>query len=194
MDLKISDELGKTEGVYFQAETENGNLICDYSRKRASKNKFDRKKQIQKALIQIKNPSKPVRRLKFIKQVSKTKLILNTKLIEKQELLDGIKGYYTNLKDVSPELIISRYKDLWNVEKSFRIAKSDLLARPIFHHKKESVKAHILVVFVALAVTKSIELKTNRSIRNIKDEIWETLDIELLDSLTGKRYIKRSEY
>jgi transposase len=191
---EVSGYLDKKESIYFQTETGKGTLVCDYSVNRASKNRSDRKKQVQKALDQINNPGRSIKRLKYVKQVSKIKFTLNKELIEKQEALDGIKGYYTNLKEVSPKLIISRYKDLWNVEKSFRIAKSDLLARPIFHHKKESIKAHILIVFVALAVTKSIEIKTGKSIKRVRDEIWEILDIHIKDSLTGKEHIKRSEY
>lgn len=191
---EISSKLNKTEGVYFQTETENGTLVCDFSQKRANKNKSDRNKQIQKALNQINNPGKFINKLRFLKQTSRAKFALNQKLIEKQETLDGIKGYYTNLKEASPQLIISRYKDLWHVEKSFRIAKSDLLIRPIFHFKKENIQAHVLVVFVALAITKSIELKTSKSIQNIKDEIWDIEDIEVEDTLTGRKYILRTEY
>ena len=110
--------LNKNEGIYFQTETPNGTLICDYSVKRATKNRFDREKQIQKAQNQINNPGK-IKKLRFLKQTanSKSKYELNQKLIEKQELLDGIKGYLTNLKEIDPKLIISRYKDLWHVEK-----------------------------------------------------------------------------
>lgn len=189
---EMSESLNKTEGIYFQAETPNGTLICDYSVKRATKNRFDREKQIQKALKQINNPGK-IKKQRFLTQTSKQKFELNQNLINKQELLDGIKGYITNLKDPNPALIISRYKDLWHVEKSFRIAKSDLQTRPIYHHKLENVKAHILIVFVALAISKSIEIKLNKSIQKIKDEIWQIEDIELHDTLTNKTWVIRTE-
>lgn len=189
---EMSETLNKTEGIYFQTETINGTLICDYSIKRATKNRFDREKQIQKALKQINNPGK-IKKQRFLTQTSKQKFELNQKLIEKQELLDGIKGYITNLKDPNPALIISRYKDLWHVEKSFRIAKSDLQTRPIYHHKLENVKAHILIVFVALAISKSIEIKLHKSIQKVKDEIWEIEDIELHDTITNKTWVIRTE-
>lgn len=191
---KISNSLSQKEGIYFQVKTGYGNLICDYSVKRASKDKSDRTKQITKAQDQIRSQNKFVKKLRFLKEVSRSKFELNTDLIKKDELLDGIKGYYTNLENIAPQLIISRYKDLWHIEKSFRIAKSDLLARPVFHHKKESIKAHILIVFVGLCLVKAIEIKTGKSIRKIKDEIWEILDNEIEDNLTKARYIKRDEY
>ena len=52
----------------------------------------------------------------------------------------------------TPEFVISAYHQLWHVEKSFRMSKHDLRARPIYHHKRESIEAHLAVVFAALAV------------------------------------------
>lgn len=189
----ISKNLGKKEGRFFQLETEKGTLICDYSKKRAAKDRDDRKKQLLKAQHQITNPSKVTKRSRFIKQTRKLLFSLNEDLIKKDEMLDGIKGYYTNLKNVHPSLIISRYHDLWQVEKSFRIAKSDLLARPIFHYKETSIKAHVLIVFISLCITKSIELKTKISIKKVKEIIWEVEDIKFKDKLTDRVFIKRME-
>ena len=188
---ELSGSLNKTEGIYFQVETDKGLLICDYSTKRANKNRSDRKKQIQKALDQINSNYKQNKRLRFLKETSKTTSILNQDLIEKDELLEGIKGYYTNLKDQDPKLIVSRYKDLWHVEKAFRIAKSDLLARPIYHFKKESIKAHILIVFLSLCLSKAIELKNNKSIKTVKDMILSVPDITLKDNITNQTYTKK---
>ena len=167
----ISEELHQTEGIFTKTQTDKGILICDYLVKRANKNRSDRKKQILKAEFQLKNQEKVIKRSRFLTQENKLNFKLNLDLIKKDELIEGIKGYYTNLESEDPNLIISRYKDLWHVEKSFRIAKSDLLARPIFHFKETSIKAHILIVFISLAITKSIELKTNHSIRKIKELI-----------------------
>ena len=102
-----------------------------------------------------------------------------------------IKGYYTNLEDISPQLIVSRYHDLWHVEKSFRIAKSDLKARPIYHRKKDMILAHILIVFVSLCISKALELKTGYSIKLIKKNIMRINDVTLQDSLTKQFMTKR---
>ena len=187
----ISNELNQTEGVYSKTKTDKGILICDYSVKRANKNRSDRKKQIQKAEFQMLNQEKIIKRSRFLTQENKLNFKLNLDLIKKDEMIEGIKGYYTNLEKEDPNLIISRYKDLWHVEKSFRIAKGDLLARPIYHFKETSIKAHILIVFISLAVTKSIELKTSQSIRRIKETIWKIEDIALKDSITQKQITKR---
>ena len=61
--------------------------------------------------------------------------------------------------------MIGAYHQLWRIEKSFRMSKHDLQARPIYHHKRESIEAHLAVVFAALAVTHEIEASTGWSIK-----------------------------
>lgn len=191
--LKISQSLSKREGIYYRGAQPHGILICDYSQKRANKDRSDRKKQLVKAQYQIANPEKTKRRTRFVIEETKTHIKLNQELIAKDELREGIKGYYTNLEYTESELIVTRYKDLWHVEKSFRIAKADLMARPVFHHKKQSIETHMLIVFVSLCLAKSIELKTGYSIQKVKDIIWNILDVEIVDSLTSKKYLKRMQ-
>src|SRR5262249_41008873 len=57
------------------------------------------------------------------------------------------------------------YRRLLEIEKSFRMAKSDLQARPIYHRKRDSIEAHLTIVFAALAVSRWIEAQTGWSIR-----------------------------
>lgn len=77
---------------------------------------------------------------------------LNRELEAKARALAGFKAYITNLTDASPEFVIGAYHQLWQIEQSFRMSKHDLKARPIYHHKRESIEAHLAVVFAALAV------------------------------------------
>ena len=76
--------------------------------------------------------------------------------------LAGLKGYITNLAacpdgtPVTAEFVIGSYHQLWRIEKSFRMSKHDLRARPIYHHKRESIDAHLTIVFAALAISRSI--------------------------------------
>lgn len=192
-DLKEADleELTKRDGHSTRIETERGLLVCDFSRVRYRKDKREMEKQIAKAQ-KLLDENKALTRTKFIK-TDKTTQALNTDLVEKTTLLLGIKGYYTNLIDETNEIIINHYHSLWHVEKAFRIAKSDLEARPIFHHKRESIEAHILIVFISLCVTKAIELLTKQSIQKVKRDIWRILDIEFTDSLSGQTFTKRMD-
>ena len=125
--------------------------------------------------------------------MAKQKYSLNQSLIDKNKLLDGIKGYYTNLTNLPLRLIVRRYHDLWQVENSFRIAKTDLLARPIFQRKREMVETHMLIVFISLCISKSLELLTGLSINKIKKLVWRVEDIEIEDTLTGNKHVLRME-
>jgi transposase len=61
--------------------------------------------------------------------------------------------------------VIGSYHQLWHIEKSFRMSKHDLRAHPIYHRKRDSIQAHLSVVFAALAVTRLIEDRTGWSIK-----------------------------
>jgi transposase len=80
------------------------------------------------------------------------------------ERWDGLKGYLTNTK-LSKEQIIDNYNHLWKIEKAFRIAKTDLKIRPVYHYKQHRIEAHICIAFVAYKVYKELErqLKIKRS-------------------------------
>lgn len=187
----ISQTLSQTENRYYQGQTPRGLLVCDYSHSRAIKDKSDRGKQLRRAQWQIDYPTQILKKSRFI--TTQSTVSLNQELIYKDELLDGLKGYYTNLAGVDGSLVVSRYHDLWHVEKTFRMAKSDLLARPIFHYREDCIKAHMLIVFMGMCLAKAIELKTKLSIKKIRRLVWRILDVELIDNLTGKRYLKRTE-
>lgn len=189
----ISKKLRKREHIFTRTKTDWGTLVCDYSKTRAAKDRSDRKKQLEKAQYQIQNPDKAKKRSRFVMEETKATLKLNEGLIAEDKLREGIKGYYTNLKKVPSQVIVKRYHDLWHVEKSFRIAKSDLEARPIFHHQRDSILAHMMIVFVSLCLTKSIELITNISLKGVKKKIWPILDIEFRDTISGKTFTKRME-
>ncbi len=63
--------------------------------------------------------------------------------------------------------VISAYHDLWQVEASFRMTKSDLRARPVFHRQREAIEAHLSVVFAALAISRHLQDVTGISIKKI---------------------------
>ena len=107
--------------------------------------------------------SASVKRNRFVNLTGGTKKV-NRELEAKARALAGIKGYVTNL-DAGPEFVIDAYHRLFNVEKSFRMSKSDLAARPIYHHKRDSIEAHLTIVFAALAVSRWIEDTTGWSIK-----------------------------
>jgi len=91
------------------------------------------------------------------------KRTVNRQLEAKARKLAGWKAYVTNL-DVPAETVIGWYHQLWHVEHAFRMSKHDLRARPIYHHQRESIQAHLTIVMAALAVSKRIEQLTGWTI------------------------------
>jgi hypothetical protein len=106
----------------------------------------------------------PVKRNRFITLTGETKAI-DRDLEAKARALAGWKGYTTNLTGQTPEFVIGAYHHLWRIEKAFRMSKHDLQARPIYHHKRESIDAHLTIVFAAMALTHWIEHRTDWSIK-----------------------------
>ncbi|MGH8583352.1 MAG: IS1634 family transposase [Gammaproteobacteria bacterium] len=105
-----------------------------------------------------------VKRNRFVTLTGAEKSV-NRNLEAKARALAGIKGYDTNIANPTPEFVIGAYAGLWRIEKSFRMSKHDLRARPIYHHKRESIDAHLAIVFASLAVTRLIEARTGWSIK-----------------------------
>ena len=112
----------------------------------------------------------PVKRNRFIALDGAVKSV-NRELEAKARTLAGIKGYVTNLTacpdgtPVTADFVIGSYHQLFEIEKSFRMSKSDLQARPVYHRKRDSIEAHLTIVFAALAVSRWIEAQTGWSIR-----------------------------
>ena len=106
----------------------------------------------------------PVKRNRFIRLVGADKSV-NRDLEAKARGLAGLKGYITNLPNPDAEFVIGAYHRLFQIEKSFRMSKHDLAARPIYHHKRDSIEAHLTIVFTALAVSRLVEERTGWSIR-----------------------------
>lgn len=124
----------------------------------------------------------PVKRNRFVTLTGATKSV-NRDLEAKARALAGWKGYITNLETPTPQFVISAYHQLWQVDKSFRMSKSDLKARPIYHHKRDSIEAHLTIVFAALAVTRWLEATTSASIKTLVKQLrrYRTINIQTGD-------------
>lgn len=192
LDLKtvtqISKDLSLTDGVSIKIPLHDDFLICDFSAKRYAKDKSDTEKQIERAQLVL-TGRLPTKRLKFL--TGETHQTLNQTLIDRTKLLWGIKGYYTDLS-LPSEIVIARYHNLWQVEKSFRMSKSDLLMRPVYHFKKQAIEAHILICVMALAVAKFMELKSYKSIRVILGALKKVPDARVLNIATNEEALWRS--
>lgn len=189
----IDKQMLRKDGNTIRLKTEKGYLICNFSKSRYNKDKHDMNRQIEKAKGLLNQPSK-TSRTKFLK-TEDAKISINEELIEKTTKLLGVKGYYTDIEESVTDnmTIIARYHDLYKIEQNFRVSKSDLKTRPIFHFKEEPIKLHLLVCFMALAISKHIEIKTGTSIRAFLTECKKVTDARILNKVTRQEIRMRSE-
>jgi transposase len=110
----------------------------------------------------------PLARTRFLKVTGAAKELDQT-TIDRARQLAGLKGYVTDLDPATMDgaAVIRAYHELWQVESSFRMTKSDLRARPVFHHEREAIEAHLTVVFAALAVSRYLQDRAGVSIKRL---------------------------
>ena len=159
-DITYSDENDNKQTLSIKQK-----LILTYSKKRAKKDKRTREKAVKKIeeTLNKKRITKSDLKLSYytkyldIDESCKIKYKLNPNKVSLDERLDGIKGFATNDDILSPNDVISHYQNQYNVERAFRISKTDLKIRPIYHRLENRIKAHILISFVAYAVYMEFE-------------------------------------
>jgi len=137
-------------------------VVYQYRAKRAALDLSNIEKTVAKA-HKIVAKKADIKRNRFL-TVKGERREVNTALIEQAKRKAGIKGYVTDLCIPAQE-VVDAYHQLFQIEKSFRMSKSDLRARPIFHHTRDSIDAHLTVVFGALSVARYIESATGLSIK-----------------------------
>jgi hypothetical protein len=142
--------------------------VWAYSAKRAARDAKTLTLQENRAKAVIAG-EKATRRPRFVKDTGAGELTLDDASLARAKALAGLKGYVTNIPaTVMPAAeVIASYHDLWRVEQSFRMSKTDLRARPMFHHTREAIEAHLTIVVAALAVAREAQARTGLSIRNL---------------------------
>jgi transposase len=165
---------------------EKGNLklVITYSDDRAKKDKYNREKGLKKLEKQIKTGKLTKASInnrgynKYLKLEGEIKVIIDKTKFENDAKWDGLKGYVTNTKLTKDE-ILENYQHLWQIEKAFRIAKTDLKIRPIYHRKQNRIEAHICLTFVAYKVYKELE----RQLKEKKSDLSPEKVIEIIQSI-----------
>ncbi|MEV0288890.1 IS1634 family transposase [Kribbella sp. NPDC050820] len=158
----------RAEPVWDPAvHTRSWRAVWAYSRKRAVRDGKTLTLQENRAKAVIAG-EKAARTPRFITTRNGTQSLDEASLARARRLV-GLKGYVTNIPAaVMPAgEVIASYHDLWQVEASFRMSKTDLRARPMFHHTREAIEAHLTIVFAALAVARHLQDATGISIKKI---------------------------
>jgi len=153
----------KVNGVLHEIDKGGGRrLLIGYSDKRAQKDAHNRDKgilRLEKSYRTGRLSKENINRRgynKFLDMDGNTTVSINYDRIQEDARWDGLKGYLTNT-DIPTTDVITAYHNLWNVEKAFRIAKSKIEIRPMFHFTRRRIEAHICICFVALKVYKELE-------------------------------------
>jgi Transposase DDE domain len=158
----------RAEPVWDPTEHSNAwRAVWQYSGKRARRDTQTLAAQEARARGII-DGSKPVKSTRFV-TISGDDRTLDEASLARARKLVGLKGYVTNVPaaDMPAIEVISKYHDLWHVEASFRMSKHDLAARPMWHRTRESIEAHLTIVFTALAVARRIQNQTGLAIANV---------------------------
>ena len=189
----ISSTLSKKNNSLIRLNYPNRSfdVVCAYSSLREKKDRRQFEKQILKATELIKR-KEAGKRAKFVKKSldGKPIFILDEELKQKTEKLLGIKGYCTNIpeNEIPNEQVVSYYHDLWRIEQAFRISKTDLKTRPIFHYTHDAIQAHVLLCFMTLMIGKFIEIKTGLSLQRTRDILWNVHEVRIQDALTKNKF------
>ncbi|MFR5954976.1 MAG: IS1634 family transposase [Odoribacter splanchnicus] len=146
-------------------EYDKGNgqrLLVGYTDDRARKDAYNREKgirRLEKAYNRGTLTKDNINKRgynKFLKMEGDVKVSINYDKLEADEKWDGLKGYLTNT-DIPVSEVYAAYHNLWHVERAFRISKSKIEIRPMFHFTRRRIKAHVCICFVALKVYKELE-------------------------------------
>jgi hypothetical protein len=145
--------------------------VWAYSAKRAARDNKTLTAQENRAK-EVVAGEKSARTPRFVKTTNGTKTFDEASLARARRLV-GLKGYVTNISiDLMPAgEVITSYHDLWHVEQSFRMSKTDLRARPMFVRTRDAIEAHLTIVFTALAVSREVQQRTGLAIRNVTRQL-----------------------
>ena len=163
--LKMHFKDGQSQVLVKSSEQR---LVISYSGQRAKKDEYNRQRgiaKLEKAIVNGKLTKKQLHNRgynKYLKMDGEVTIAIDYSKLGEDKRWDGLKGYITNT-DLSKEEIIASYKQLWMVEKAFRISKTDLRIRPIYHYVKRRIEAHVCIAFIACKIYKELE-------RQLKDK------------------------
>lgn len=159
-------------------------LIITYSDSRAKKDRHNRERGLAKLEKRIRSGKLNKSNInnrgynKYLKLDGDISITIDREKFNSDSKWDGLKGYLTNAK-LRKDEILENYAHLWQIEKAFRIAKTDLKIRPIYHRKQRRIEAHICLNFVAYKIYKELE----RQLRLKKSDLSAEKVIEILQSI-----------
>jgi transposase len=149
---------------YYTTQYKGKRLIATYSSKRAAKDKAEREEKIAKALAFLADPSPLDKKAKhhYLKKEGKDTYVLDDEKISRSQKFDGFFCIATNNTDLSVEVILDAYKQLYRIEHSFRSFKTFLETRPMFHWTEKRILGHLSLCYMSFAMLNYLQLKLQK--------------------------------
>lgn len=173
LGARLKNESDKLKTKIFETEFIDGTflsikrndktrLIVHYAKSRAKKDAYNRErglKRLEKRINSGKLTKSNINNRgynKYLKLTGEINIEIDYDKFKQDDKWDGLKGYVTNTK-LSDKQVMDNYKNLWHIEKAFRMSKTDLRIRPIYHRLKHRIEAHICISFTAYCIYKELE-------------------------------------
>lgn len=187
LSLQVSESYPK------EVKCENGRLIISYSENRKKKDMIDRVKGLKRLEKRVQSGKLTKDHInnrgynKYLKLEGEINISIDYKKFEQDSVWDGLKGYVTNTS-LSKKKVINTYSQLYLIEKAFRISKTDLKIRPVYHRLRNRIEAHISICFAAYAIYKELErlLSKNKVAISPERALEELNDIRQLTYMLPK--------
>jgi transposase len=164
-------------------------VVYHYSAKRDRRDNHTLDKQVERAQ-KIADGTKPLKKDRFVKLRHPPRRRSGPR--RPGPSTGWAEGYVTNIPQVrlTGNEIVAAYHELFQVEASFRMAKTDLRARPMFHHEADSIHAHLTIVFTALAISRHLQDLTGASVRKIVRTLRPLRDVTI--SINGNEIVAKT--
>jgi hypothetical protein len=171
LNANESDEEAVLFRVMDHPKYPDSTLIVTYSPKRAEKDRKDRERMMEKMQAKLSSKEGSVKKLisnaaykKFTTVKKGSEVTLNQSAVDEDIAWDGFHGISVSKgANLSAKEALSRYADLWHVEETFRVTKTTLRARPIFHWRPHRVLSHVMICFITLFLERTLELLLRRA-------------------------------
>ena len=116
---------------------------------------------------------------KYLQLKGEIEVNIDYRKVEEDSLWDGLKGYITNTK-LADEAVLGNYRNLFEIERAFRMSKTDLRIRPVYHRLRHRIDAHICIAFTAYCIYRELE-------RVLRKEKY-SLSLKMASEITHNMY------
>lgn len=118
----------------------------------------------------------------------KVKVTMNDQAIENARKLAGYNLLVTSELKMSDQEIYKAYHNLWRIEESFRIMKSELDARPVYLQKEETITGHFLICYLAVLLTRLLQFKVLEN-KYCSEEIFAFIRDFRIAKISDRKYM-----